>query len=243
MIRNLKALGLALVAVFALSAMGASAASAQKNGVITSSSNYWLHGADEIETNPKLTAFGGTTACDATYTGGKLNATNKVTGHHEALASGASIVTISPHYTNCKGNGVLPETVTMNGCDYVLRIGETIGVDLYSVTADLVCPAGKEVTIDIYLNAESHAVHPLVPDCTIHIPGQVGLGGATLLDETNGKLTLGGTVKKIKSTRTAGPCGALSTEEGGELHLEATLEGRSAATGGGVNTPLSITHK
>jgi predicted aspartyl protease len=70
------------------------------------------------------------------------------------------------------------------------------------VTTELTCAVGKEVTIDIYFSAASHAEHPLTPDCTIHIPPQKGLTGATLTDETNGHFTLGGAAKGNTMTRT-----------------------------------------
>jgi hypothetical protein len=244
MIRNMKALGLALVAVFALSAMGASAASAQKALITSPTSPFWLKGADEVATKPQLRAFGGSTKCHATYTGGKVNATNKVTGHHEGLSNGAVDFTISPTYTNCLSGTGLPETVTMNGCDFVIHNGETVlgSTDLYTVTADLVCPAGQEVTIDIYENATKHASNTVL--CSIHIKPQAGLAGGTLTDEpTSGHLTLGGTVKGIHMVLTPPCVGVATTTAVGELDLEATIEGRSAVTSGGVAVPLSLSHK
>jgi hypothetical protein len=248
MIRNLKALGLALVAVLALSAMSASAASAQ-NGLITASSSFFLHGEDEpkpIEGPPinALTAFGEPTVCkEATYTGGKVNSTTK-TGHHVAQPSGQSDITVSPDYKNCTSGGGLPETITMNGCDYVLHIGKTTGIDKYEVSADLVCPKGAEVTIDIYLSALDHANHPLVPDCVIHIPPtKPGIPGGTLTDETNGHLTLGGKFTPFTVTLTGpSPCTPVTvTDHNAILDIAVTLTGRSEATGGKV-IPLKLSH-
>jgi hypothetical protein len=243
MTRSLKALGLALIAVFALSALSASAASAQ-NGMVTGANPFVLHGNDEAGTTTPLTAFGGSTECAvATYTGGKVGGTTPE-GHHMALPSGSSDFTITPAYSGCLGNGVLPETITMNGCDYVVHVEKTVAGsnDQYTSTVELVCPLGKEVTIDIYLNHESHTAHPLIPDCTIHVPPQKGLAGATLTDELGSThLTLGGSAMKVKMTRTAGPCGALATTSTAVLDLAVTLEGRSAPTGGNA-VPLSLSH-
>jgi hypothetical protein len=235
MTRNLKALGLALIAVFAMSAMAASAASAQ--GKITGANPFWLHGVDEPGTTTPLEAFGGTTECEtATYRGGKVNSTSG--GHHVALPSGSADFTISPTYSGCLGNGVLPETITMNGCDYVVHVEKTIGVDLYSSTVELVCPAGKEVTIDVWTTHERHTKNP-IPDCEYHVPPQKGLAGATVTDQTNGHITLGGAAEKITLTRTAGVCGGLLTTKDAKLKLAATIEGRSAATAG-IAVPISI---
>jgi hypothetical protein len=243
--RNLKALGLALVAVVALSAMAASTASAQTNGMLTSdSSPVWIHGEDEPNTTTPLTAFGGTTECAvATYSGGKINGTTGGTPkHHEGLVTPASSFTLTPKYSGCLASGVLPETITMNGCDYVIHIGPTVGAsnDLYSVTADLVCPENQEVTIDIFGDA-GHTV----PVCTIHIPPQAGLTGGTLTDEpTSDHITLGGTIGGITMTKTKGAAGVCDNHEHtstGALDLAVTLAGKSAATNGST-VGLGITH-
>ncbi len=239
MTRNLKALGLALIAVFALSAMSASAASAQK-GMITGTNPFWLHGNDEPETTTPLTAFGGSTECEvATYRGGKVASTSG--GHHVALPSGSSDFTVSPAYSGCLGNGVVPTTITMNGCDYVVHVEKTIETHLYATTVELVCPAGKEVTIDFWLTHERHTTNP-IPDCEIHVPSQKGLVGATLRDQTNGHITLGGTAEKITMTRTVSPCWPLTTTKEGKLDLAVTITGENAATNPTATVPLSISH-
>jgi hypothetical protein len=241
--RTLKALGLALIAVIALSAMTASTASAQTNGTLTSASSpVWLHGDDEAETTTPLTAFGGTTECPVvTYSGGKVNGTT-MQGHHEGLVTPTSTFTLTPKYSGCLASGVLPETITMNGCDYVIHIGPTVGAsnDLYSVTADLVCPEAQEVTIDIFGDA-GHTV----PVCTIHIPPQSGLTGGMLTDMPSGNhLTLGGAIQGISMTKTVGVPQVCPTHEStstAALDLAVTIEGRSAATGGNP-VGLGITH-
>ncbi len=240
MTRNLKALGLALIAVFALSAMSASAASAQR-GLITGTNPFWLHGNDEPGTTTPLEAFGGTTECEvATYRGGKVASTSG--GHHVALPSGLSDFTVSPAYSGCLGSGIFPETITMNGCDYVVHVEKTIGTHLYGTTVELVCPAGKEVTIDIWTSHIRHTENP-IPDCEIHIPPQKGLVGPTLKDETNGHLTLGGTALGITMNLTKGPCGEAAHTKEGKLKLAVTITGENAATNPTGTVPLSISHK
>jgi hypothetical protein len=130
MIRNPKALGLALVAVFAMSAMATSAASAQQ-GELTSKpvEGVTLIGSETGEAGSNaLTAFGLRIECpQSTYTGHKYSETP-----HTLIPNGATTVTLTPDYKeenhNCRSfPGNFPMTVSMNGCDYVLHFGETTG--------------------------------------------------------------------------------------------------------------------
>ena len=93
MARNLKALGLALFVVFALSAVAASAASAQV-GKLTSDGPVTLFGTQTGEAkNNALIAFGGETTCTkASYTAHKYNVTP-----HDDIPSGESSITITPN--------------------------------------------------------------------------------------------------------------------------------------------------
>ena len=127
MMRNLKVLGTAVVAVLAMSAFVASAASAdtfQSEGGVKAS----LTGA-QVTTNILKTTAGSAECKTATFTA--------------TTASGVSEVPAVPAYSSCTCIGIAC-TVSMNGCSYVLRIngaGSTTG------TADVVCPEGKEITL------------------------------------------------------------------------------------------------
>ena len=225
---------LALMAVLAMGALSATAASGAGLGGIGEGENeeIWLHGTDEGEPiSHPLTAFEGITKCNsATYTGGKVDATDK-NGDHEPFVQ-ASSFTLTPHYEGCTNAGGLPETVTMNGCDYDINIGETIETNKYSVTADLTCPTGKEVTIDVYGNETAHTAGSVL--CTIHIASAEGLKGGYLLDETNGHVTLGGKIGPFPVVLT-GPsacAGKTVTDPNGFLDVAITLTGSDAATAG-----------
>lgn len=211
MIRNLKVLGLALVAVFAMAAMSASAASAA-NGKLTSTGPVTLDGTELAETGDTnaLTAFGQTVECPGTeFFGHKYNVTP-----HELIPNGAETVTITPTYDNCHTVAGNKATVHMNECDFVLHIGETTGTgDTYGVSADLVCPAGHEVDLEIFLSANNE--NTKLCTVTLGTTGghNQGLTGPHLTDETNGHVRITGTFEKVTAVE-SGLCGSSETTEG-----------------------------
>jgi hypothetical protein len=95
--RNLKALGLALAAVFALSALTASAASAQTVGKLTvaSGTSATLDGTENGVN--RITVFGSFVECPgSTGTGHEFGTTP-----HVPVPAGASKVTLTPNFVNC----------------------------------------------------------------------------------------------------------------------------------------------
>ena len=120
MIRNFKVLGLALVAAFAMSAVVASAASAQ----FTSNSYPTTVTAVSELGNDVFTVDGTSVECKSHFEGTAAEATTKIT--------------ITPTYTNCKAFGFLSATVAMNGCDFVFHSNGEVDVE---------CPTGKNIVI------------------------------------------------------------------------------------------------
>jgi hypothetical protein len=231
MIRNLKALGLALAATFALSAMAASAASAQQ-GVLTSDGPVTL---DMYETGVGLNAttmFGEKIECQGTvYTGHQYNVTP-----HMPIPGPTTLITVTPHYNNANCTafpGPRKATITMNGCDFVFHIGNTVGADRYALTADIVCPAGQKIEKHVYegLNEE-------VPWCTYTIGPQFGLPGARLTTTTNGAndLDIIGAFENIHVEK-HGMCGA-GTTNAGKWDVDLTVKGTGP---GGVETGITVT--
>jgi hypothetical protein len=235
MIRNLKVMGLALVAVFAFAAMSASAASAQ-NGKLTSTGPVTLDGTEIAGATNSFTAFGAEVKCPgSTITGHKYNVTP-----HELIPSGAETATLTPDIIqpNCvaiEGGTTHKATVTMNGCDYVLHIGETdtSKPDTYKTTVTVVCPAGKSIIVDVYFSASNENLKV----CEITVGPQTPSGPPTLTDETNGHLTLNGTYTEIHASR-SGVCGN-SSEEHAQFHANFTITGTNAA---GESTSISLSH-
>ena len=197
MIRNLKALGLALVAVFAMSAMVSSAASASPT--ITSTAGATIIG--EEEGNVKFTVTGQEVFCEnAHYTG-------------TAPANAFTTLTVTPEYSGCFAEtaiGKLNANVVgfgAGGCDFLLHS---------TGTADLVCAAGKDVTVN---------ANP----CVVHIPAQNGLGTIEYDTKEAGgikDLTLTINIQNITATHTDGflcPFGSSGESTG------AVLEGNITA--------------
>jgi hypothetical protein len=167
MIRNLKILGVALIAVFALSAVMASAALAQ-NGLLTSTGPVKLTGTlTGAKNENSLTAFGGVVTCSTTkYTGNKIltEAQTKEGKTHELLQSGSSNVTITPHFTGCittQAGIEFPMTIDMNGCDFEFDLGVTSAANKYKVKMTEECPTANTIKTTIFANATKHAeTHP-----------------------------------------------------------------------------------
>ena len=125
MTRNLKALGLALVAVFAMSVVGASAASAatefhaEKAPVTLTGSQ---HAGEDV-----FTTDAGTVSCEnASYVGSQATAT--------ALTSSAT-----PSYSGCHATFGLNTTIDVNECKYIFH-SDTKKVDIS-------CPSGKVLAV------------------------------------------------------------------------------------------------
>lgn len=191
MIRKVKMLGLATVAVLALSAMVASAAQAATASLNAASYPASLSGA-QVGVNKFIIANGvRTVTCKtATFSG--------------TISAAADPVTLTPAYSECHAApNELPATVTMNGCDYSLS-ANTTGAAL---TADLVCPTGKDVEIHLYENATKHKEGSALCDYTVQ--AQTNLPAGTY---SNGAGTVTANLKaNPKTTVTKGSkilCGA-----------------------------------
>jgi hypothetical protein len=156
MIRNLKALGLALCAVFAFGALAASAASAA-NDVFTSGS-----GGNTFLTGEQV---GGLKATPPNVFGAKSSAgtieCEKVKYVGSYTGATASEVELTPTYEKCK-SGVAGATVTDNGCKFVLT-GTT---DAFTDTNGN--PTGKEdATVSLNCNHTGSITATLPGSCVI----------------------------------------------------------------------------
>jgi hypothetical protein len=166
MIRNLKALGLAMVAVFAMSAVAAAAAHAEFAHFKADSTSTFVKihatqdptgGAEQVFT----TNFGEVNCDILTATGTSDNTASSVT-----LDSISYTADYFEESNACEAFG-LEATINFNGCEYVFHAGTYDGEGMSTGTADLVCPPGKEVEI----NAAGL--------CVVSVPGQTGLGNIT----------------------------------------------------------------
>ena len=165
MIRNLQAVGLALIAVFAFSAMAASAASAA-NDVFTSSSGE----ATDLTGKSKT----------PTFTLGQEVLFKCETGIYRGTFEREEVTALTVHPTyeeNCVSFETFPTTVDTDGCDLILN-GDTDAND--HASAQIECTEGKEITITVFETA-AH-VNLLL---TISIPPQTIRGFAYDTIEVN----------------------------------------------------------
>jgi hypothetical protein len=215
-------LSFAFIALVVMNTTSISPALASEQGFLPPES-LTLDGTDATKT--KLTMFGGQSVeCLGTYKGHKYNVTP-----HELLEANATTATVTPSYAECTakiGEPTVPATVTTNGCDYVLQIGATTEAGKWAATTDIVCPEGAQVETHAY-SSSSHATSI----CTYKLPAQTGLSGAYVKNIGGGKITLGGTVKGIKVTRTGILCGGTAETKEAEEHLDVEFSGTDGEGG------------
>jgi len=154
MSRNLKALGLGLVAVFAMSAVMASAASAEGTFKFKSEGTPTKLSGKQHAGNDVFTPHTGGVSCnEATYAG-------------EQVGTEVSEVTVTPTYSECKAFGLFNVPITTNGCRYTLNAGTKTGTT-FAGSVSIACPAGKIIEIE-------------APGCTTTVGSQSNIGGITL---------------------------------------------------------------
>jgi len=213
MIRNLKILGLALVAVLAMGAMFASAASAtdffttsnQKKALLTGTSH-------DHKFSIGATSFQCTTTV---FTGTAVHGASEAT----VLPKYTGVLNATPHETPCTSS---LGTVTwhVNDCHYRLT-GNTTGSDSGTdATIWIQCPAGKVIQTTGAFG------------CTISIPSQTPTSGGVTY--TNLPNHTGGAAIKVTTTSTGvtftttAPCGLVGLPAHGN---NATFTGTMTLTG------------
>ena len=186
--RNLKALGLALVAVLAMSAVVASAAQANDNftaatypATLSGTAGFAAVGLD---------AFGTEVTCPET----KFSA---------PLAGASETLVATPTFPQTFASpchvGTLPATVTINACKFRFHMGATTA-GVAAVTSDLTCETG-DVEIDVYASEAAHTAG--TPICHITFKGGTenqGLTGGKVKNGTN-DLVIEGAVEGIHVTQ------------------------------------------
>jgi hypothetical protein len=229
MTRKLRTLGLALVALFVVGAMTASAALAESQ--LTSDGPVELTGKDSEGEKATFTGFGLTASCQGEYTVGLENQTPHTFFDPSMIF--VAIFTVAPHYTNCTaklGESSVPDTVTMNGCDYLVHVGN--GAEHWEV----VCPGGQQIEMHSY-SGSSH----LSSICTIKVPGQTGISGGAVENLKEGgveKLVVKEPLSSIRATKSGVLCGGSSETENASMDMHAVISGVNEE---GKATGISIT--
>jgi hypothetical protein len=159
MSRQLKLLGLAVLALIATSAITATGAQA---GLFTAGAYPATVTGSSVGAHILHTEIGNM-ECKPTFDG--------------VLEAPAAELTLVPAYATSCEIGMKEVHVTNNGCDFKLHAGETLEEDKVEGTMDIVCPEGKAMDFEITSN----------PTCHLTIPGQAGLAGLTYTNRTMAK--------------------------------------------------------
>jgi hypothetical protein len=162
---NLKALGLALLAAFAMSAVMASAAHATSKFTASAYPTV-ITGTQEGNGSEANNYFQSTT-------GNKVHCPELDVKYEATITEASTSVTVTPHYgsttsTPCDATagGTFDATIHLNGCHYIFNaLTNTSATDTHG-SAELKCPTGTEITITVVT-------------CVIHIPPQTISSGIT----------------------------------------------------------------
>lgn len=164
---NLKSIGLALIAVLAMSALAASAAQAVPE--FTASAYPATATGSNMAGNETLTTPGGTVQCSSHYLVEEYGG-GEFTGPTPTL-------TIKPSYMECNAFGFLGATINTNGCTFVYHATERVSPGTYRHHIDIVCPSGQKLTIT-------------AGTCELDVPPQTGLTTATTMNLVSGQETV-----------------------------------------------------
>jgi len=196
------------LALVALLAMTAMASSASAATFTSAQSSTTIH-ATQGEAH-KLTVTNQSITCST------------VTFHGVISGTSTTTATVNPTYTNCKTAIGTTATVTGFGhfgeektCDYLLNAGGTV---------DLVCQSGAAVKID-------------AGTCTIHIPGQTGIGTIEYANVANGDIQATLKINNISGTHTDGF--ACPFESGGAF-TNGSMSGTSVVAGSDPETGTAV---
>jgi len=155
MIRKIKALSLALVALCAMSAVVAAGAQA---GNFTTSGSYPSPGKGE---QPKEAAH------VFTVQGQKVTCTKAV--FEGSLAAASESIVITPTYTGCTAFGFAEAEVNMGECVYTFTAGvtKTVPTHYWEGSVHIVNKNNHETACSITINAPKTS-----PVCVVHVPNQ-----------------------------------------------------------------------
>jgi hypothetical protein len=225
-VRKLSKIGAVLVAVFALTAIGASAAQA------TESTFGWASGTTKIERSANTTQIFTVTKNGTTL--GKFEC-NTVTANATVTGTGAADVTTNAGtltYNNSGSADTCPAsigtaTVKTNNCEYTFHPGLSISTGHSTGTVDIVnCPT------------ETAPIQVSATGCLVTISNQNGLGPITYTTTATTPSTI--TAEIAIANGSIGVMGsglACSGATGADYSGDVTFEG---TTSGGVQSPIKI---
>lgn len=225
MIRNLKALGLALVAVFAMSAMAASAAQAEDANFAADGYSATIDATgdnDQVFVSPV-----GTLNCTHFDPHEEVTDTS-VHGTGSLTAESPTLTAEDITYTNCHAlGGLFGVTVDMNECHYTFDAGTMVGAGTATGSVDITgCDDETGISITVFEFGDTKHEEP--PICTIDVPEQTPSEGSIHYENVaNGDVTVTAEDVVVDTHVTAG--GICNEEEGDSTYNGAFLaEGTDA---------------
>jgi hypothetical protein len=215
--RNIKILGLALFAMFSMSAVMAVSASADTLTAGAYPAQLTGTADEEGGFEDVFTTTAGTVKCkDSKY---------------DATISGpvttAGKIEVTPTYPSCTGFG-FPATIHHKSCKYEFKVlAGTKG------TVNIECAtAGDEITIT--------AIGAGTTKCTVHVKPQTDIPGTITYKNIVGGITADISLEKIHYTHTAGTGVGACTSGTGEGKIVARAIFTAETDTGGTPTPLSL---
>jgi hypothetical protein len=191
-----KILGLALVAVFSMSAVAASGAQAVVN--FHSDSTPTIVTAAAVET-PTFVTSGGTVKCTEESHKGTI------------ATSTTTTLEVAPTYGGCTAFGFIGATVDVNSCKYLYHLTQATAP--FTATMDIVCSGTDDITVT-------------AGSCIVHVEPQTGLVHATMVNAgattATKDITVTATFTLVKYTETANCFGG----HNGVTQFNGTLTGK-----------------
>jgi hypothetical protein len=214
MIRNLKAFGLAVVAVFAMSALAASASQASVFHADVEPVSF--QGEQVVQHVFKIWDAETKNTTTVTCKVAKFAGTN--------LTKTSSTATLEATYETCKLAGLAAD-VNMNGCKYIFHTSATA----LTATVDVSCPVGANIKVT-----------STVTNCVVEVGSQNGLQHVTFANTGAGStrdidatIEVGGAGKTgIAYTQVGSECPHPGAGTGGEYTGTATIRGFKDEAGG-----------
>jgi len=223
MTRKVRTLGLAFVAVLAMSALGASVAQAGVSVLMSDQEKYH-------------------TTLDATQIGEHVFEVDTVEPLNDevkckkatfagTLEKASSTITVIPTYAECKAFG-LTATVTTTGCEYTIHSAVTVNAPHeYTAEVDVHCDVGKFIKVT-------------TATCEVQVTEQTNLKHVMVTNDTNVKtelndVTVTPTVSNIAYHVTKDGIGCPLT--GVETRTDGIYTGNTTVTGTFEGNPIGIT--
>ena len=204
MSRYLKALGLGLIAVVAVSALATSAASAGK--LTVSAYPAVLSGVQTGEANKISFEGGRSLECGEIF----------YLGEYKEGEVAEEMASLAAQYKNCSATilgNVTPATITTNGCALTLSFGSVANATSATGQTNIKCPAGKKIETHIWKTDAEHTANGAA-FCTYTIGEQTATGTVNYsADATHAQLTISGSGLALNAERTGGTitnCGKAS---------------------------------